>query len=148
MAKNKPHTYAKKENGKNNVGAKEKYTTEFVTNELKEMLDYINSDDGSDVVFIGELCLYRGYSPQRWSEISLKHKENEEITETIKIIEAKLEFRLYKAGLTNQVNATVCLAGLNNKYRWENAKQKIEADHTSKGEKISIAPIVWAKGNE
>lgn len=118
MAKNKPHTYKKKPNGKNNVGVKDKYTASFCLNELSEMKKYIESDDGSDVVLIKELTLYRGFSYQRWSEITAKYAENKEISDTIKKIEDILETRLYKAGLTNQVNTTMAIFGLKNKYRW------------------------------
>jgi hypothetical protein len=128
MAKDK-RVYKKKANGKINVGVKEKYTAAFMLNEIKEINAFLDSDEGNDIVFIGEMCIIRGYSPQRWSEIKDRHIDNKIITESIKIIEAKLEYRLYKAGLTNAVNATMCLAGLNNKYRWENAKQKL--DHSS-----------------
>jgi hypothetical protein len=139
MAQNKKHRYTKKMNGKNNVGAKEKYTKEFCFNELNEMIKYMESEDGSDVVLIVELCLYRGYSKQRWSEISNKFTDCQEISELIKKIENTLEARLYKAGLTNQVNPTMCIFGLKNKYQWHD---RIEQDITSKDEKIKQVFVI------
>jgi len=121
--------YKKKENGKNQTGRQEKYTLEFVSNELNEMLKYIDSDEGSDVVFIGELCLWRGYSSQRWSEITKKFSDNDYISETIKNIEQKLEYRLFKAGLSNEANATMVIFGLKNKYIWKD-KHELSTDVT------------------
>jgi hypothetical protein len=129
MKKDKPHTYKKKENGKNDVGAKEKYTADFCINELNEMMKHINSDDGSDVVLIKELCILRGFSHQRWSEITAKFADNLEISDTIKKIEDILEMRLYKAGLTNSANSTLVIFGLKNKYKWVD---KIDTELTGK----------------
>lgn len=113
-----------KKGNKNALGHKgykpEKWTAEFYLNELNEIEKYIHSDDGSDVVFIIECCLYRGYSSNKWSEMKNKFADNIELSETVKRIEDFLEVRLYKAGLTNAVNSTMAIAGLNNKYRWAN----------------------------
>jgi len=105
----------------------EKWTADFCLNELAEIEKHIQSEDGEDIVFIIECCLYRGYSSNRWSEMKSKFKENEQISESIKRIEDFLEVRLYKAGLTNAVNSTMAIAGLNNKYRWAN---KYEHEHS------------------
>lgn len=144
MAKNKPHTYKKKENGKNNVGVKDKYTLSFCLNELSEMVKYIESDEGYDVVLIKELTVYRGYSHQKWSEILNKFPESKEIQDTIKKIEDILEMRLYKAALTNQVNPTMAIFGLKNKYEW---RDKVETENENKhsGEITITRKIVSAK---
>lgn len=136
-------------NNKHALGHKgykpEKWTAEFCLNELNEIEKYIQSEDGEDVVFIIECCLYRGYSSNKWSEMKNKFAENLELSETIKRIEDFLEVRLYKAGLTNAVNSTMAIAGLNNKYRWAN---KYENDITSKGEKIENNIITGITFNE
>lgn len=144
--KNKPHTYNKKPNGKNDVGVKEKYTAEFCKNELNEMMKHINSEDGSDVVLIKELCILRGFSHQKWSEIVNKFPEEKEIQDTIKKIEDILEMRLYKAGLTNSVNPTMCIFGLKNKYNWTD---KSETEITGKNGTplISIDPFKQIREN-
>ena len=113
-----------KKGNKNALGHKgykpEKWTAEFYLNELNEIEKYIHSDEGKYIVFIIECCLYRGYSSNKWSEMKNKFADNIELLETIKRIEDFLEVRLYKAGLTNEVNSTMAIAGLNNKYRWAN----------------------------
>ncbi len=140
----KPYVYKKKKkNGKSKVGREEKYTPKFVTDELQAMIDYMNSEDGSDVIFISELCLHRGYSPQRWSEIANKYADNENISETIKRIESILEIRLYKAGLTGAVNPTMALAGLNNKYKWINGKQLNENVNANVNMNTDKTKIKW-----
>lgn len=98
----------------------EKWTAEFCLNELSEIESYIKSDEGKYFVFIAECCLYRGYSSNRWCEMKSKFSDNKEISEFIKRIEDFLEIRLFKAGLANEVNSTMAIAGLNNKYRWAN----------------------------
>jgi hypothetical protein len=125
MAKKKEYNI--KENGKNEVGRAEKWTAEFCLNELSEIDKHLKSDEGKFIVLIIECCLYRGYSSNRWSEMKTKFKENEIISETIKRIEDFLEARLYNAGLSNAVNSTMAIAGLNNKYRWAN---KYEHEHS------------------
>jgi hypothetical protein len=132
MAKNKKHIFSKKENGKNATGAPEKWTFDFCMNELDEMQKYLNSEDGSDLVFLSELCLYRGYSHQKWSEISNKFEKEKEIIDIIKKIEETLENRLYKAALTNQVNATMAIFGLKNKYKWKDVRQDSESPKDTK----------------
>lgn len=124
----KKHVYKKKSNGKNNVGVKEKYTRDFCLNELNEMFKHINSDDGADIVLLKELCLYRGFSHQKWSEIINKFLDDKEIQDLIKKIEDTLEMRLYKAGLTNSANPTMVIFGLKNKYKWQDQQQ---LDHSS-----------------
>lgn len=140
MAKNKPHTYTQKPNGKNNVGVKEKYTREFCWNEVQEMLNHINSEEGADIVLLKELCIYRGFSHQKWSEITNKFIDDEEIQDTLKKIENILEMRLYKAGLTNQANPTMVIFGLKNKYGWFD---KQEYDHSSKDGTMATKPNIY-----
>jgi hypothetical protein len=104
------------------------FTEEFVFNKANEMLEFINSAEGKNIIFITELCLKQGWSGQKWSEELKNYPENKQITETIKAIEETLELRLAKGLLAGKLNATGAIFTLKNKYKW---KDKHDIEHAN-----------------
>ena len=114
----------------------EKYTSEFVTAELGNMIAELGIDDS--IVILGELFNTRDYSMQRFSEWEDKFKNDDRISESIKRIKSILETRLNIGGLKGKLNPTMTIFNLKNNYGW---KDKTETDVTSNGKDISM-PIV------
>ena len=110
---------------KNKGGRPQIFNEQFCQSEVNSMLEYLNTDDGKDILFIGELCLMRGYSFQRWSDRMKSFKENHELMDTIEKIEQTLEIRLSKGMVTNKYSANGAKFTLINKYGWRD-KQEIE----------------------
>lgn len=105
----------------------EKYTAEFVQNELLSMIQEIENDQ--EIIVLGELFKHRDYSPQRFSEWAEKFSDNNEITESIKRIKSILETRINTGALKGKLNATMTIFNLKNNYGW---KDKFENDVTVK----------------
>lgn len=109
----------------------EKYTREFVSSELDNMLSELIEDNS--IVILGELFMRRNYSLQRFSEWEDKFKDDDMISESIKKIKSILETRLNLGGLRGELNPTMTIFNLKNNYGW---RDKTETDITSGGDKI------------
>lgn len=103
----------------------EKYTREFVLNELNDMLVEIDRDQG--IFFINQLFEKRDYSRQRYSDWAKKFDGDEEIMDTIKRLEGQLENRLVIGALTGALNPTMSIFTLKNKHDW---KDRTEVENT------------------
>jgi hypothetical protein len=68
-----------------------------------------------------------------WTDWQDKFREDKEVSQAIKRIEAKIEANLLSQAASNKINATIAIFVLKNKYKWSD---KQEIDHTSKGESI------------
>lgn len=122
--------YDKKPNGKNDTGRPEKYSLEWCKEELSTIWRNLTDPDAGHLpdkevkrwkgfLFIGEICMHRGYAPQRWSEWLHDHGHDGEFSETYKKIEAFLEIRLVKAGLGRTAERSVTIFVLKNKYGYK-----------------------------
>lgn len=69
-----------------------------------------------------------------WTDWTGKFKDDHQVSEAIKRIEAKIEANLLSQALKNKINATIAIFVLKNKYKWSD-RQAI--DHTTGGDKIT-----------
>jgi hypothetical protein len=114
----------------------EKYTEEFVSKELSDMLSELEVNE--EIMVMGELFKTRDYSIQRFSEWEDKFKDNAEISESIKKVKEILETRINIGGLKGKLNATMTIFNLKNNYGW---KDKTETDLTNNGGTFEM-PVV------
>lgn len=114
----------------------EKYTEEFVSKELKDIIKEL--EESPEAIVLGELFTKRDYSPQRFSEWEEKFKDHDKISESIKKVKSILETRLNTGGLKGKLNPTMTIFNLKNNYGW---KDKTEQDITSGGDKLPTALV-------
>ena len=93
-----------------------KYTKEFVTAELKDMLEQIRNNP--DIILLGQVIENKDYSRQRVSEWRKKFEGDKEISDTFSKIKGILETRLNIGGIKGDFNATMTKLNLINNYGW------------------------------
>jgi hypothetical protein len=110
-----------------------KYTKEFVTAELKDMLEQIRNNP--DIILLGQVIENKDYSLQRFSEWRKKFEGDKEISETIGKIKGILETRLNFGGIKGDFNATMTKLNLINNYGW------VDKVDTELSGKVEIPPV-------
>jgi len=128
----KKYNYKTREDGKNDTGRPEKYTLEYCTIEINQILATLQADKKYEYLTIQDLVRDKEYTRDCLSEWSKKFAENEDFSRTIKKIYEELENRLFKIGVSGKANAAMAIFGLKNNYGWTD-----KLDMTSKGEKIN-----------
>ena len=104
---------------KNRVGRPSgpaKYTVEFITSELKAMIEELLENE--ETIYLGELFLTRNYSMQRFSEWASAHENCQDISEAIKKIKDILLTRLNTGALKGKLNPAMTIFNLKNNYKW------------------------------
>jgi hypothetical protein len=97
--------------------AKTKYTEEFVSRELNQMILFFRQNP--DKCFLEDFLIDRPYSPQRFSEWSKKYAQNQVISEAITNIKEILEFRCVQNALSGNWHAKLSIFYLKNVYGWK-----------------------------
>lgn len=102
----------------------EKWTEETTIEKLNELLDAADF-----TTYIGEGLSEIGLYGQWFSEMGIKFKDSEIVSETIKAIEQKYEAKLVSKTLKGDYNPTMAIFTLKNKHSW---KDKTEQEITGK----------------
>lgn len=110
------------------------YTREFVLGEVTHLRDFLKENKA--IFFIGQLLYDRGYSRQRFSEWARQFSDDEEISDIIKEIRAKIETNLASYGLQGKLNPAMTIFTLKNHHGW---KDKTEVEH---GVSSTLADLV------
>lgn len=103
----------------------EKYTLEEAHKIFSQALEILESDP--QILFIGEVAVKQKIYRELYAYLVNKFSDDEKVFNAIKTIETIIEARLNKAGLTNDVNATMAIFGLKNNHGW---KDRTETDFT------------------
>jgi hypothetical protein len=115
----------------------EKWTKEAVMSKLTELQAVIET-----TTYIGEGLATIGLYHQWFSYVEDKHKDDDEVFDTIKKIEQAYEVRLVKLTLKGEYNPTMSIFTLKNKHSW---KDKTEVDQNHSGSvgitKISVVDV-------
>jgi hypothetical protein len=110
----------------------DKYTEEFVLNEVESILEEIKRD--RTIVYLKTVFENKEYTHQRYSEWTKEFKENKQISDTIKKTKEILESRINNQGLKGELSVPMVIFNLKNNYGWTDSQR---IDHTTKGEKIT-----------
>ena len=129
---------------------------------LNEMYEYIKGEhpsdinqEGQNILFLTELANWKGYSHQYFSDLlksldvlvekkTCTIKKKNEILEKHRLIRDTLENRIVLAGLGNNLNPTLTIFCLTNKYKWTNT---LKTDNNHKGELTASPELIEATNN-
>ncbi len=115
----KKHEYNIKENGKNDTGAPELYTNEYLSRLAKEFLDWSLIEDN---FWFKDFCLDKSIPPQNISEFANKSKE---FREAYIIVKERCESKLVKKALARKHDGYFSFQVLKQMHEW---KDKTETD--------------------
>ncbi len=126
--------YDKKPNGKKATGRTLKRSEDWILKELDAMWEFITANpESEDILFIEELCLMRGYHKNNWNEWPKLYPNNQKLLGLLKKVESFLENKIVKAALKQDVNTTMAIFVLKNKYKWSD---RTETDITTNGKDL------------
>jgi len=136
------HITKRKENGKLATGRPEKYTLEFCLAEIKDIWETLLKDERlvwsektnkyeiakMKFITMQDIVRLKPYSRQYISVWKKEFEENNEFNDIIKKIEAELENRLVKVGMTNKASTAMCIFALKNHYNWKDKRELSGSD--------------------
>jgi hypothetical protein len=109
----KIHEYNKKENGLNDTGRPEKYTSKYLKNLSAKLYEWAKQPDN---YILGEFCFDNGFSLQRLSEFKDVSKE---FSEMLSVVKTACQNKLQKNALLKKTDATMTKYILSNHYDWK-----------------------------
>jgi len=111
------------------AGRPEKYTEEFVKEEVNKILSFVLED--KNMVYIGEVFENIPYPRENWSRWAKDYSDVEEISHTIKRVNEILENRINIGGLKGKLNPTMTIFNLKNNYGWKDKSEIENSGETS-----------------
>lgn len=110
----------------------EKWTEETVLKMLSEIEKHAKKHT---TLWLGSALVKVGLYMEIWDYWKTKFKDNDEVFQPIKKIEAIFQDRLFSKALNGDVNSTVAIFGLKNNHKWTDRQET-----TIKGD--NDAPLV------
>lgn len=117
----------------------EKWTEKKTLEMLDKALHYVRSDN--EVISLADIMDHLDYYPDLWAYLTDKFKDNHLVFRAIKRVESRLESNIIKAGAYDKAGAMAIFL-LKNKFGYAD---RIETDHTTKGESINIISLGQGK---
>lgn len=104
----------------------EKWTKETV---MEKLLLMVESAAKEDCYYIGSALAEIGLYNQWYSEMAIKFKNDEDVSETIKKIDQLFEAKLVGKALKGDINPTITIFTLKNKHNWKD-KSEVDSNNT------------------